>query len=78
MGFSDDPRPCTVDGSHALCHGFFSVEKPNIEDGKQVGRWSNVVALIEFRSGSVEMVKPTDVRFMDGSETFSRFDWGDA
>ena len=78
MGYIDEPRPCIVDGAQALFHGWADVEKPYIEDGKQVGRWKNVAAVIEFRSGEVKIVKPTDVRFLDGYDRFSRYDWGEA
>lgn len=75
MGYTDEPRPCVVNGSRALFHGWAEIEKPNIEDGKQVGRWKNTVALIECQNGSVEPVTPGKVRFLDGAEVFSRYDW---
>lgn len=78
MGYTDEPRKCIVDGAQALFHGFFTIEKPNVEDGKQVGRWCNVIAMIEFRNGSVQMVKPTNVRFLDGGTMFSQYDWGES
>jgi hypothetical protein len=51
------------------------MEKPNIEDGKQVGCWKQPIALIEYQSGAVEPVSPGRVRFLDGAEVFSRYDW---
>jgi len=78
MGYIDEPRPCIVDGAQALFHGWADVEKPYIEDGKQVGRWKNVAAVIEFRSGEVKAVRPNDVRFLDGEEIFSKYDWSEA
>ena len=36
-----------------------------------------MIAMIEFRNGSVQMVKPTNVRFLDGYEKFSQYDWGE-
>jgi len=76
MGYIDEPRPCIVDGAQALFHGWADVEKPYIEDGKQIGRWENVAAVIEFRSGEVKIIKPTDVRFLDSEEKFSKYEWG--
>lgn len=78
MGYIDEPRPCIVDGAQALFHGWADVEKPYIEGGKHVGRWKNVAAVIEFRSGEVKIIKPTDVRFLDGCEVFARYDWSEA
>ena len=78
IGSIEDPRPCVVNHSHALFHGWAEVEKPNIEDGKQVGRWKNTLAVIEYQNGLVEMVTPGKMRFLDGVEVFSRYDWGDA
>lgn len=75
MGYIEEPRPCIVDDAQALFHGWADVEKPNIEDGKQVGRWKQVVAIIEFRNGHVKAVNPTVVRFLDGAEMFSRYRW---
>lgn len=74
----DDLRPCIVNGSRAVFHGWAELEKPNIEDGEQVGRWKHTVALIEYQNGAVEMVTPGKMRFLDGAEVFGRFDWGDA
>lgn len=74
----DDLRPCIVNGSRALFHGWAELEKPNIEGGEQVGRWKHTVALIEYQNGAVEMVTPGKMRFLDGAEVFGRFDWGDA
>lgn len=75
IDYTDDLRPCVVNRSRALFHGWAEIEKPNIEDGKQVGRWKNIVALIEYQNGSVEPVSPSRVRFLDGAEVFSRHDW---
>jgi len=75
MGYTDDPRPCMVNGSRALFHGWAEMEKPNIEGGKQVGCWKPPIALIEYQSGAVEPVSPGRVRFLDGAEVFSRYDW---
>ena len=47
MGYTDEPRPCVVNGSRALFHGWAEMEKPNIEDGKQVGCWKQPVALVD-------------------------------
>lgn len=77
MGYTDEPRPCVVNGSRALFHGWAEMEKPNIEDGKQVGCWKQTVALIEYQNGSVEPVAPGKVRFLDGGEMFARYDWGE-
>lgn len=77
MGYTDEPRPCMVNGSRALFHGWAELEKPNIECGKQVGKWKQTVALVEYQNGTVEPVTPGKVRFLDGAEVFSRFDWGD-
>ena len=78
MAYTEEPRPCVVDGSRALFHGWAELEKPNIEDGKQVGRWKNVVAVIEYQNGSVEPVAMNKVRFMDGAAMFSQYSWGDS
>lgn len=78
MALTDDLRPCVVNGSRALFHGWAELEKPNIEDGKQVGRWKNTVAMIEYQNGAVEPVNPCKVRFLDGAEMFSKYDWSDA
>lgn len=78
MAYTDAPRPCVVNRSRALFHGWAEIEKPNIEDGKQVGRWKNTVALIEYQNGSVEPISPSKVRFLDGAKVFSQYDWGDA
>ena len=78
MGYTDEPRPCVVNGSRALFHGWAEMEKPNIEDGKQVGCWKQTVALIEYQNSSVEPVTPGKVRFLDGGEMFARYDWGEA
>ena len=75
MSCIDDIRPCVVNGGQALFHCWAEVEKPNIEDGKQVGRWKNVVAVIEFRSGEVKAVRPNEVRFLDGDKQFAKYDW---
>ncbi len=75
MGYTDEPRTCIVDGAQALFHGWAEVEKPNIEDGKQVGRWKNVIAVIEFRSGEVKAVRPNEVRFLDSDKQFAKYDW---
>jgi len=77
MGYSDEPRQCVVDKAQALFHCWAAVEKPNIEDGRQVGQWKSVAAVVEFRNGDVKLVKPTDVRFLDGFEKFSQYYWGD-
>lgn len=77
MGYTEEPRPCIVDGAQALFHGWADIEKPNIEGGRQVGRWKTVSAVIEFRSGEVKIVKPTDVRFLDGYEVFSQYKWAE-
>ena len=71
----DNPRPCVVNGSRALFHGWAEVEKPNIENGKQVGEWKNTVAVIEYQNGDVQPVNIACVRFLDGAEIFSRYDW---
>jgi hypothetical protein len=73
--YNDELRPCVVNGSRALFHGWAEMEKPNIEDGKQVGRWKNVVAVIEFRSGEVKAVRPNEVRFLDSDKQFAKYDW---
>lgn len=78
MGYIEEPRPCLVDGAQALFHGFYDVEKPYIENGRVVGTYKNTRALIEFRNGSVEPVNVKSVRFLDGAEKFSQYDWGEA
>lgn len=77
MGYNDEPRPCIVDGAQALFHGWADVEKPVIEHGRQVGRWKNVTAVIEFKSGEVKAVRPGDVQFLDGAERFGQYDWSE-
>lgn len=78
MGYTDDPRPCVVNGSRALFHGWAEMEKPNIEGGKQVGCWKQPIALIEYQSGAVEPVSPGRVRFLDGARMFAQYDWSGA
>lgn len=78
MGYTDEPRPCVVNRSRALFHGWAELEKPNIEDGRQVGKWKQPVALVEYQNGNVEPVSPNKVRFLDGAEVFSRYDWSGA
>lgn len=78
MGYTDEPRPCVAYGSRALFHGWADLEKPNIEDGKQVGCWKQTVAIIEYLGGTVRMVSPCRVRFLDGEEKFSKYEWGAA
>ena len=78
MGYADEPRQCLADGEPALFHLWAEVERPNIEDGRQVGRWKNIAAVVELRSGEVRLVRPAGVRFLDGLELFSRYAWGDA
>lgn len=76
MANNDELRPCVVNGSRALFHGWAEVEKPNIEGGKQVGRWKNTVAVIEYLNGDVQPVNITCVRFLDGDRMFAQYDWG--
>lgn len=77
MELINEPRQCVVNGACALFHGWAEMEKPNIEGGRQVGRWKNTVAVIEYQNGSVELVAPGKIRFMDGYEMFSRYDWSE-
>lgn len=78
LSMTDEPRPCVVERSRALFHGWVEMEKPVMEDGKQVGRWKNALALIEYQNGSIEPVNPAKVRFLDGAEKFAQYDWSGA
>lgn len=35
----------------------------------------NTVAIVEFEDGTVEMVNPTDIHFIDGSKMFQEVSW---
>jgi len=72
MAYTNEPRPCVVDGCRALFHGWAELEKPNIENGRQVGRWKNVVAVAEMEDGTIKMVTPEKIRFSDSDKMFTK------
>ena len=78
MGYADEPRPCMVNGARALCHGLFEVEQPFIVEGESKGNFKSVRAAVEYYNGSMELIKPNGLRFLDSDRVFSRYDWGDS
>lgn len=86
MTLTPDIRPCTVScsekpnsshGRRALFHGWAEIEKPNIEYGKQVGKWQTVNAVVEFEDGTVDVVAPDKLRFTDSASLFAQYGWED-
>ena len=78
MGYTDEPCPCMVNGSRALCHGLFEIEQPYITEGVSRGQCKTVRAAVEYYNGSMELIKPTGLRFLDSDRVFARYDWGEA
>ena len=75
---TDELRPCVVNGSRALFHGWAELQKPIIEDGRQIGWWKSVAAIIEYQNGDVQPVSIAGVHFLDGAEKFAQYDWSGA
>lgn len=82
-------RPCAVtvprrnappEERKAFYYGFFSVaymEKPDPLTGRHSGGpLPGVCAVVEYEDGSVHMVSPEDIRFLDSANKFAEYDWG--
>lgn len=73
-------RPCWVRGKKALFHRWANSARPALPKGQEPSenaryyQYRSTQALVEFADGTVELVYPQAVRFVDGGH-FRDFEW---
>lgn len=64
----------------ALFHRFATIERPieasPLKGGPPAGQCSKPVAIVEYEDGTVHMVDPESVRFLDTKELMEQYAWG--
>lgn len=72
-------RPCIVDGRKALFLKWDIYSEPvgasPLVGGPPAGVISKTLAIIEFEDGSVEIVAPWKIKFLDSKERFADIAW---
>lgn len=85
MDLWKEPRPCIVQGKSGLQPAFFHifttsayVIAPAIAiGGHPGGQCSEPCAVVEYKSGEVDVVRAASVRFLDTKHLMEQYDWGD-
>lgn len=73
-------RPCWVRGKKALFHRWANSARPALPKGQEPSenaryyQFRSTQALVEFADGTVELVYPQAVRFVDGGH-FREYEW---
>ena len=73
-------RPCVVNGKKALFHRFAdmarTVGESPLRGGHSAGQLWEIVAVVEYENGDVDLTKPWNVKFLDSDCYFSRMSFG--
>ena len=74
-----DVRPCLIGSEKALWHKWVDkseiVPPSMLRGGHGGGMVADTFALIEYEGGSVQLVRATDVIFLDGCQKFQGYDF---
>lgn len=60
---------------HAWAHEAEVIAQSLMRGGHPGGQLSHTFALVEFEDGTVKMVNPERVKFLDNAEKFEEYDW---
>ena len=75
-----DYRPCYVNGRRALWHRWVNTARPQLPKGQEPSenaryfQFRNTTGLVEYEDGTMDMVWPRDIQFLDHGR-FEDYAW---